>query len=272
MASNRLDFSKQFENRNFIPEDKDQAIVETPFGKGIVIRTRTHDPFTGETIRDIELSNWTEENQGPTVNKPPMLHTTQKFKSITPEVGHDVLTQYGRGKIIEIRDDSRKTHVIKLSSWRLAGRSSVRCFLSANELQVVRPYRIYDMSVFEKVEHANDLKKEAGNKYKLKDYSGALELYAKAVDAVRYIQHGPDSTNEVRADLVVVVVTCSNNSGTCCLQLENWDRAEKFGMNALALIDALEEKKDTSKIKKIMNADGITDSQLFGTWKVKVSR
>jgi hypothetical protein len=201
-----------------------------------------------------------------------MLHTTQKFKSITPEVGHDVLTQYGRGKIIEIRDDIRKTHVIKLSSWRLAGRSSVRCFLTANEVQVVRPYRIYDMSVFEKVEHANDLKKEAGEKYKLKDYSGALELYAQAVDAVRYIQHGPDSTNEVRADLVVVMVTCSNNSGTCCLQLENWDRAEKFGMNALALIDALEEKKDTSKIKKIMNADGITDSQLFGTWKVKVRR
>jgi hypothetical protein len=261
-----LDFSKEF-GSSYIPEDKDQAIVETPYGKGIVIRTRKDDG-----IRDIELTDWSRTDAEDRLFKPHMLHTVENYPSIKPAVGDEVLTPWGRGKLVEIRHDVRKTHVVKLSSWRLAGRSPVLCYISSSEIKVMRPYRIYDMSVFEKVEHANDLKQQAKSKFSANDYARALELYAKAVDAVRYVQHGKDSTNELRADLVVCMVTCSNNSGTCCLLLNDFERAGKFGLNALALLDALEEKKDSSRIRKIMNADGISDSQLFGAWKVKVRR
>ncbi|KAG7347139.1 hypothetical protein IV203_006208 [Nitzschia inconspicua] len=269
MAS-KLDFSKQF-GTGYVPEDKDQALVETPFGRGVVIRTR-YNVTTGETTKEIELTDWTQpfdETATKSFTKPHMLYSTQSFPSIPSTVGSDVLTQWGRGKVIEIRNDKQQTHVVQLSSWRLAGRSKVKCFVAAQNIQVVRPFRIYDMSVFEKVEHANELKQQATSKFIAKEYDAALQLYAKAVDAVRYIQHGPDSSNELRADLVVVMVTCSNNSGTCCLQLKDWEHAAKYGMNALALLDALEKKKDSSKILKIMNKDGISDSQLFGAWKVK---
>jgi hypothetical protein len=276
-----LDFAKQFDDASFVPEDKDQALVITPFGNGIIIRTRRQDTQTGETMREIALTDWTQpESTIPTTSsakrfsinssRPPMLYSTQNYPSVAATVGCDVITQWGRGKVLEIRDDTQQTLVIQISSWRLAGRSTVKCFVASKDIQVVRQYRIYDMSVFEKVEHANDLKTQATTKFVAKDYEGALQLYAKAVDSVRYIQHGPESSNELRADLVVVMVTCNNNSGTCCLQLRDWEHAAKYGINALALMDALEKKKDTSKILKIMNKDGISNSQIFGTWKVKV--
>merc|ERR1712238_484853 len=132
-----------------------------------------------------------------------------------------------------------------------------------------RPYRIYDMDVFEKVEHSNDLKKDATSKFVAKNYDGALEIYARAVDTVRYVQHGKDSTNELRADLIVVMITCSNNASLCSSKKKDWERTEKFAANALVLIEAIGDKKETSKIRKILNNDGIRDSQLFGTWKVK---
>ena len=75
-----------------------------------------------------------------------------------------------------------------------------------------------------------------------KDYTAALETYARAVDAVRYVQHNKQSSNEVRADLLVVMVTCSNNAATCCLQLKQWTEACNYAKNTLVLIDALEEK------------------------------
>lgn len=269
-SSPPIDFSKQF-GSSFVPEDKDQAIVDTPFGKGIVVRTRKHGLTSEFSMREIELVDWTRPQVPKGIQKPHMLYSPAKFPSVKPKIGDEVLTTWGRGKVVEIRDDDPNTHVIKLSSWRLAGRSSVMCYVSANDIEVMRPYRIYDMSIWEKVEHAEHLKHVATKKFNGKDFPGALEIYAKAVDAVRYVQHGKDSTNELRADLLVVMITCSNNAGTCCLHLKNWERAESLGHNALILIDALEERKD-SKIRKIINADGIGDSQLFGSWKVKVCR
>ena len=97
-----------------------------------------------------------------------------------------------------------------------------------------------------------------------------MELFARAIDAVRYVQHGVGSTNELRADLIVVMITCSNNAALCSSKQNDWDRTAKFAENALVLIEALEEKGSKSKIKGVLNMDGIGDSQLFGTWKVKV--
>jgi hypothetical protein len=278
MAPKTLDFSDEFSN--FVPEDRDQKVVDTPFGKGIVIRTRNGDKKDvnnpeSVSIREIELTDWTKPELETNdfkggISKPHMLYSPTDFPSVSPTVDDDVMTQFGRGKIVEIRNDDRNTHVVKLSSWRLAGRSSVVCYLSSKECTVMRPYRFYDMDVFEKVEHANDLKKDATSKFSSKDYDGALEIYAKAVDTVRYVQHGKDSTNELRADLIVVMITCSNNASLCSSKKKDWERTEKFAANSLVLVDALESKKDTSKIRKVLNNDGIKDSQLFGTWKVKV--
>jgi hypothetical protein len=276
MRSKSLDFSPEFSN--YVPEHKDQRIVVTPYGKGIIIRTRENDSVNQNPplMHEIELGNWMEcklesrKEVSSSSSKIQMLYSPINYPSVLPVVGSDVLTQWGKGKVTEIRDDDRQTHVVKLSSWRLANRSSVFCYLSAKECEVIKPYRIYDMDVFEKVEYANDLKQQATAKFKDKDYTGALEMFAKAIDAVRYVQHGAHSTNELRADLVVVMITCSNNAALCSSKKGDWERVAKFGQNALVLIEALEEKGHKSKIKKVLNRDGIGDSQLFGTWKVKV--
>merc|ERR1712194_615303 len=81
----------------------------------------------------------------------------------------------------------------------------------------------------EKVALAENQKlKATGYFTQKKDYDLALTTFASAVDAVRNVQHDHTSTNTVRADLVVVMVTCSNNAATCCIKMEKWDEASKF--------------------------------------------
>jgi hypothetical protein len=251
-----------------VPEDKNQALVKTPYGKGLVIRTGKDEANGQELMREIELVDWMRPGASTRPQRASILYSPTKFPSITPAVGSEVTTIYGRGKVVELRDDDQVV-VVRISSWRLAGRSMVTCYLSPDAVQVVRPSKIYEMSIHEKVEHAQELKQEASAKFALKEYENALQLYAKAVDTVRYVQHKKDSTNELRADLLVIMITCCNNAATCCLQLHQWDRAQKFGKNGLVLLDALYEKKGNSKIHKILNREGVGDSQLFGAWTVK---
>ena len=268
MAAHKPNFSFP-SSGNHVPEDQDQRLVRTPYGRGLVIRTREPDLKTGVRLREVQLLDWNKGVQpthGPI--RPSILYSPTDFASVTPRVGDDVLTVYGRGRVTDIRPDT-STLVILLSSWRLAGRSRVTCYLHPSSVEVVRDKKIYEMSTAEKVEHAQTLKTKAMQQFKsAKDYRTALETFSRAVDAVRYVQHRPDSTNETRADLLVVMITCSNNAGTCCTQLGQWDEAYKFAKNALVLIDALEEKKG-KRIHTILNREGFSDLKLFGEWRVK---
>lgn len=141
-----------------LPEDVDQELVQTPYGKGLVVRTRHQTKKNECTMREIELLDWVKpaSKTQHKVNKPSMLYSPTKFPSIEPTVGCEVSTQFGRGTVVEIRhnanDKSINSVVVRISSWRLAGRSSVTCYLSREAVQVVRPKKIYEMSVYEKVE------------------------------------------------------------------------------------------------------------------------
>jgi len=256
----------------FRPEDENQALVETPYGQGRVIRTRKAPTNTDlPTTHEIELLNWTRHDDTPGSSfKPAMLYSSNVFPSIQATVGCDVTTMFGRGRVDEIRDDGKL--IVTLSSWRLAGRSQVICSLSPKSVQVVMNKKVYDMTMFEKVEHAERLKEKANGLFSGKKYSEALNLYAESVDAVRYVQHQKDSTNELRADLLVVMITCCNNAATCCLYLKDWVRAQKFGQNALVLLEALHEKRKDSRILKLLDREGTSDSKLFGAWMAKSHR
>lgn len=179
-----------------IIRDKDQRLVETPFGKGIVRRRRQNSADDdGPPVMEIEL-DWGNEVKGKNRGTPNMLYSTTNFPSLKAELNSEVLTSFGRGKVVELRDDNMI--VVRISSWRLARRSVVLCYLNAEAAQVVKPREIFEMNVHEKIEHAQGLKKEAAVKFSGKSYEDALQLYSKAVDAVRYVQHRSDSTNEVR--------------------------------------------------------------------------
>lgn len=65
------------------------------------------------------------------------------------------------------------------------------------------------------------------------------------------------------------MITCCNNAGTCSLLLQQWDETYKFGKNALVLLDALYERRRKSKILELLYKEGLNESKLFGTWRVK---
>ena len=60
MAPQRLDLSAEMSG--YIPEDKDQRIVQTPYGKGVIIRTRKNDvgSRTQNVMYEIEQVNSTK--------------------------------------------------------------------------------------------------------------------------------------------------------------------------------------------------------------------
>ena len=283
-------------------EDTDQAMVQTPYGPGLVIRTR-RNPTSGKVVsRDIELSHWktAPASTGQNQNKKPqpaMLYSPVDFPSVPVEVGSDVLCgAFGRGRVVEVLDSTQQAKV-QLSSWRLAGRSKVTCTMRLTDLHVVRPKLVYEMNVFERVEHAQALKEQARQVFVQKEYERALTKYALAVDAVRYVQHNAASTNHVRADLLLIMITCCNNAATCAAQQptntfatnsqNKWDLVLRYAKNALVLIEALEDRQKqqeqqqassssnqeppkTSRVYQILLQEkGMSATKLFGEWKGK---
>lgn len=239
------------------PEDADQVIVHTDFGRGIIIRTRKSDG-----IKEIRLGK--ANISTPAFREPNMLYTPKDYPSVPPCVGDDVICQYGRGVLKEISGDK---YTIELASWRLSGRSNVTCQVTSAP-KVVRKHTLCEMDSAEKVALAKNQKAQAAKYFSEKDFTGALNTYASAVDKVRNVQHDHSSSNEVRADLVVIMITCSNNAATCCLKLAKWEEASKFAKNALIILDALYGKRGM-KIHTILNKEGILDAKLFGEWRVK---
>lgn len=251
------------------PEDADQVIVQTDFGKGIVVRTRKSDGIKeirlfadGESITS--SSSRAVGNRG----EPNMLYTPKDYPSVPACVGDDVICQYGRGILKEVSSSDSTSYTIELSSWRLSGRSNVTCHVTTPPPKVVRKHSLSEMDATERVALAKSLKAQAANYFAEKSYDSALNTYASAVDKVRNVQHDHTSTNEVRADLVVIMITCSNNAATCCIKLQKWEEASKFAKNALILLDALYGKRGM-KIHTILNQEGILDGKLFGEWRVK---
>jgi hypothetical protein len=122
-------------------QDRDQCLVMTPYGRGLVIRTRPEDG-----MQDIQLLDW-EMSSTKSRQPKPMLHSRLSYKSVVPMVGDDVLCVYGRGRVISIRPPN--LCVVQLTSWRLAQQSVVWCYLDINQVQVVRKKTTNEMDAWE---------------------------------------------------------------------------------------------------------------------------
>ena len=267
------------------PEDPDQKLVQTPFGKGLVVRTRSKDGIReivlfqnqdGDLATEASMSRLNRRKHKMT------LYTTQDYPSIPPTVGDDVLAPFGRGRIMEIRQqattDSNGTNDppnddpivhVRLSSWRLANRSLVNCFVTLSSVTLVRAKEPKEMTTYEKIRLAQELKQSAAKHFAAKENEAALRTYSRAVETVRNVQHGHDSNNHLRADLVVVMITCCNNAGTCCVRLQQWDEAMQFAQSARLLLVALENKKGLRIHTILTKEDGISNAKIFGEWLIK---
>jgi tetratricopeptide (TPR) repeat protein len=274
---------------NHTSNDQGQLLVQTPFGRGLIVRTRSSKSRCDESkghIKEIRLLDWEHgsKNERTTPTRVPMLYTTTNYPSISIQKGMDVSTPYGRGIVKEFvlvrirkrkRDNTyhdekvlKKYHIL-LTSWRLEGRSRVVCFLFSSQIKAVRPKTLLEMDPMERVDFAMKQKQIAGQRFAEKHHEIALRKYAEAIDAVRYVQHTRQNSNECRADLLLVIVTCSNNAGTCCFQLGKFDEAIRFAKNALILLNALYGKRGM-KIHNILLTDhNLSDSKIFGEWRAK---
>ena len=260
------------------PEDADQAIVSTPYGRGLVVRSRKNDGIKEVSLLELESERSFANSSSPASSRnrePFMMYTQLDYPSVAARIGDDVVCQYGRGRVTNISRVTckGKEHVLKysiaISSWRLGGRSTAICHVTSPPPRVVRKHTLREMDAHERIQYAKAEKATASSYFsEKKDYQLALEKYAEAVDAVRNVQHDYTSTNEVRADLIVVMVTCSNNAATCCVKLKKWPEASKFAKNALILLDALYGKRG-KKIHTILSKEGTIDAKLFGEWRVK---
>lgn len=190
------------------PEDSDQCIINTPFGRGLVIKTRKDT----DNIKEVEMLEWQDfASTNPASSSKQMLYTSIDYPSVTPHVGDDVVCQYGRGRITHIskvmanrgeEEEKKKNPILKytirLSSWKIGGRSDVTCHVTTPPPRVVRKHTASEMDAFEKVELAQTKKSKATQYFIEKEYNQALTIYATAVNAVRNVQHDHSSTNEVR--------------------------------------------------------------------------
>ena len=296
--------------------DVDQRFVATPYGKGIVIATSKRRRNNYNSIGDehaatrndvlaaidctrrnkddvivmqvVELLDWALSSSN--INKFPKLYSTAYLPSVRPMIGDDVICTYGRGTVLKLpsKDGDQKNHlVVHIKSWRLQGDSNknkVLCYLLPHQVYVVRKKTLHEMDVYERVENANKCKQEANASFANQQYKQALTKYEKAVDSVRYVQHDADSNNYVRADLVEIMITCSNNAATSCVKLVSLDPQQQQGIdkehvnyykemiqtyakNALLLIDALNEKRG-QKIHTILSKK-YSDEKIFGEWRIK---
>ena len=165
-------------------EDQDRALVETPYGRGCVVRTR-RDKDNNVTMREIVLQDWSSEPElSSGTTRPSMLYSADDFPPIKPEIGNSVVTTFGRGRIVDVRKDSMLE--VRITSWRLAGRSTVTCYLVPSAVRIVQHRKQHEMTTYEKVDLGQELKQKASVKFAEKNYMDALLLYSKAVDAGKF--------------------------------------------------------------------------------------
>lgn len=271
------------------------SIYDTPYGRSLLYNIKVNvnlkksddndetkkekvdiDSIYCFKLKDITLAD----------GKNPTLYTCQTNFSFASPVKDDdvVLGTIGRGIVSEVRSNNGiQTVVAELTNWHLAGRSKVKVYsniakftnkTSCDEVdnkklfRVVRKKRVFEMNIYERIEHAKVLKQEAIPYFGKGDFTKALDLFSTAIYAVRMQEHSPESTNEMRADLVEIMISCSNNAASCYVKMKRWEDAEQQARNALLLIDALDGKRG-QKIHTILKKGGLSDLKLFGEWRVK---
>jgi len=252
--------------------------VETPYGIGWVTSL---GHLRDDGIRTIEL-----------MDGKMTLYSVEEYITVKAVEGDDVMTMFGRGRvlrevIVRCRSSSQKgveekvhtKYHVQLSNWTLAEGNRIMLYIlynnNSNSVCVVKKKSLGEMSALERVDFAKRQKERAQVAFSCpppKQYQVALNLYAGAVDSLQYVQYNASIDNYLRAELLVLMISCSNNAATCCIQLGSKDQAQqatRYATNSLRLIAALESKKGMKIHTLLQHRFHITDSKLFAEWRIK---
>jgi flagellar biosynthesis GTPase FlhF len=120
-------------------------------------------------------------------------------------VGDECTCVFGRGKVLQIRDDG--VYVVQARGWNMAHDSRAQFFLQKDALKWAAPKSVYAMSTLEQIEAAADCKTQGGELFVKGDTQSALNHYVKAIT---YLQHIRDdhSTNSEKAKVRATFHSC----------------------------------------------------------------
>ncbi|GMH88044.1 hypothetical protein TL16_g11039 [Triparma laevis f. inornata] len=202
------------------------ASIKTPYGFGICIATGSLTPAGTPVVpAQIKLRSWTLAN-----SKNPSLYTFDNtWDLILPdvEVGCDVMTPYGRGRVLKLEDTETDVYTespvcaeVILTEWRLANNSRVRCYLNFSDLSYLPPKKFGELSSLEKIETANSKRESAKEPLSCNDLDAANALYTQACFYLQTIDNDTLGNNYDRACLLECMIACKNNGAMCCVKLK----------------------------------------------------
>lgn len=227
--------------------NRDVILVCRPYDEGSVVR-----PTPRVQVIDLPLSI-----------------KTLQLPDLDASLGDTVRCLYGTGRVVEIRPAKQQV-VVRLHSWELAtAHNQVTCYLNMRSVTVVGAKKVHAMTAEERIEYAQSIKVQAEQAVAAKDFTGALEIYQTVLQDLEYDNLSPSAkSSKVKADLVLLQITCSNNAATCCSQLQHYEEASKFAAQALKLLENVAQQR-SKRVHKLLNDAGYTDAKLLGDWKVK---
>ncbi|CAM9144716.1 unnamed protein product, partial [Heterosigma akashiwo] len=186
----------------------------------------------------------------------------------TPKVGDEVMTQFGRGEVAEVRGSGAEaTLVVKTTEWRMALDQPATLYLQPAAVGPAPPKKSYQMTTDDKLRKARALKDEGAGRFQEKDYAGAQALYFQCVGYLRYI--GEETTSAQRAQVNELLLPCYNNMALCLLRLGRHQDAVVAASNALLLSDALQASANSVAVLRELARRGVGEDTLFVRWPLK---
>mmetsp|Transcript_30253 Transcript_30253/g.39044 ORF Transcript_30253/g.39044 Transcript_30253/m.39044 type:complete len:696 (+) Transcript_30253:398-2485(+) len=184
----------------------------------------------------------------------------------TFEVGDEVMTQFGRGKVEEVKDGQI---VVKTTDWKMDKKQPATLYLQPSAVTKAEPKKSYELNDEEKLDKAASLKEE-GNQYFRRggdDSLGqAILSYSQAVSFLQYV--ADDISDDLRAQKVELMITTLNNYALCHFKLKKYSEAEANAQQALKLSDLLDQNRD-GKIMKALLKNGISEDKVLVQWRLK---
>lgn len=251
-------------------------LVTTPYGKGIV-----------KEIRGIEKNqivivptNWRLANE-----QKPIFYLNRKDIKPLFEINAIVMTTFGKGKIINIRDEDG-VYIIELSQWILATNKSPRLYLNSDSIQSIdnnikgendSSAETSPMaSLFEQsMKKIGEFKDNGNDFFKNKNIDEAIRCFISALNILRNLaseEFVQSLSNIDKARILEKSIPCQNNLALCYIKTKQWSDCVIFSQNAVALINSIEKqmKLGISEVwRELEESLGITKNEFFVKWKRK---
>ena len=150
-------------------------------------------------------------------------HETSFQEFVPPiTVKCDVMTPYGRGRVLKLDRDNAK---VVLTEWRLAYGSRVNCFLSLEDLTYVKKKTFNETNSLEKIEAANEKREMAKSALANNDLAAADSLYTQACFYLQSTNNDELVDNHDRAAMIEAMIACKNNNAMTSLKLKRYKEA-----------------------------------------------